>query len=106
MFCSYSAASLTAQEFGNEVNGNASGVERRSKVTKVVAPEMSVDRLALSRLCEDDARRKIATAQPAGRVAVAKGNFSQLTVVIFCGCYFARYHRTEVKALSHKAPPE
>jgi hypothetical protein len=26
--------------------------------------------------------------------------------VIFCGCYFARYHRTEVKALSHKAPPE
>jgi hypothetical protein len=26
--------------------------------------------------------------------------------VIFCGCYFARYHRTEAKALSHKAPPE
>ena len=61
-------------------------------MTKVVAPEMSVDSLALSRLCEDGARRKIATAQPAGRAPVAKGNFSQLTVVIFCGCYFGRYH--------------
>jgi hypothetical protein len=64
------------------------------------------DRLALSRLCEDDARRKIATAQPAGRAPVAKGNFSQLTFVIFWGCYFARYHRTEVKTLSRKPPPE
>ena len=37
---------------------------------------------------------------------VARGNFRQLTVVIFCGCYFARYHRKKAKALSRKAPPE
>ena len=37
LFCSHSAASLTAQGVGNEVNANASWAVGSSKVTKVVA---------------------------------------------------------------------